>query len=428
MRFSEMRERYDKYGAFSNYFTAENAKVLEIIPKDYWAVFPDKCDCGSDYIVTTSLTSMQCCDPRCSIKQSYALHELFSRFSSDGVGVAICDRAYRLIANMDRAKKELGEEGLLKTNSYIEILTLDRDVYPYDFKTSAAGENFLMAVGNIKRRVLTFSEMISKLGLPEMGTSSLKMFDGINSFDELCAAIKAAGNVQLFCLGRGFNDPMKMFWLSTSLEDIYVASIAFNRSIRVRGMVKQKICITGRLQRDGKGISKEAFINLCNYKSFSGKNSRLLREVLEEIGGSVTKDSLNEALTFGDLHDAFLGECAVQFLEMETVPVEFACKWLDAYYDEDSAFQLLEISRTEGADTNPYVIADARTGNRKYLVGERRGVERNSDGTERKVLVTSTEYLGIIEEMVKQWNTEMKEQFRVLLVPVVEQLGSMQIF
>lgn len=74
MTFSEMRRVYDKFHAFDNYITVESAKTLGIIPEGWHSYFPDRCKCGSENIVTMSLSSIMCTDPRCPCKQALSVH------------------------------------------------------------------------------------------------------------------------------------------------------------------------------------------------------------------------------------------------------------------------------------------------------------------------------------------------------------------
>ena len=278
-----MREKFDSYGAFNNYITVNHAKSVGRIPTDFHDYFEDYCECGSERIISVNLRMMQCTDPRCPIKQALALSNLFSNFECKGVGEAVCKQAYNEMTRINSRRITAGEEPLLKTNSYIEFLLLDRNEYPVTFASSSAGDLFIRFATLIKERTLTFPEMISKLGLPELETSAIKLFEGINSFSELAEAIKAAGGIGSYCELRGFHDAMKKYWLKVSLEDIYVASVIFASSIRNEGLKDEQICITGSIYPNGSRMTKKAFIEYCNMHALTKPLSEMLIESLEKV-------------------------------------------------------------------------------------------------------------------------------------------------
>ena len=68
---------------------------------------------------------------------------------------------------------------------------------------------------------------------------------------------------------------------------------------------------------------------------------------------------------------------------------------------------LLEVQLTQAKMTAPYIIGDTPSSSDKYLTGLQRGIEIDFDGSERKVLITSAEYVARIKEMVDKWNQEI---------------------
>lgn len=262
MTFNELKEKYDKYDAFFGWTTVAKAKYVGYIPEKFAEYFDDKCTCGSENIITSSLTQEMCCDPNCSVKIGYRLSKLFSSFSVKGVGPATCATVYRALTELDRQKKANGEKGLLSTNSYIEILAIPWDEYPMSCKT-VAGSAFFVACCEVRERVITFPDLIGKLGLTSLGSSSSNLFSGINSFDELREEILRRGGVKQFCLSRGVKAPMIMFNVAMSLEDIGVASIVFHK-IRRSGLQRIDVCMTGRVILNGTSLTKAAFIDKCN--------------------------------------------------------------------------------------------------------------------------------------------------------------------
>ena len=396
MLFTEMREQFDKYNAFQNFLTVKQAKVLGLIPEDFAEYFPDYCECGSENIITTDLTIIECCDPRCPLKQPFGLANMFSRFSCKGIGEAVCKKAYDCIMKRNETLVQEGKEPLLVTDSYVEILTVPESAYPFEFLNSADGHSFLHYCNLIKQTEMTFPEMVSKLGLPEFDSISFTMFDKINSFDELRDTIMQEGGISSFCNNRHFYDPMKKFWLYISLKDIYVASCFFQR-IRSMGVTTQQICITGSLNYEGHRITKKDFISVCNRMGVVNSNSNLLAQIITDKGEEWYRQYQTGIAAYCNQ----LGITGIP--ETYSELIDFLREFSDCVHP------LLEVQMTQAKESVPYIVADSPSNSAKYLAGVRRGVEQDSDGRKRKVLVTSSEYLSIIKEMIGKWERNIQE-------------------
>ena len=57
---------------------------------------------------------------------------------------------------------------------------------------------------------------------------------------------------------------MKVFWFYQSIPDIFVAEQVFGDNMRLEGLVKVKICITGSITIDGTRVTRNKFVELCN--------------------------------------------------------------------------------------------------------------------------------------------------------------------
>lgn len=263
MTFDEFKEQYDLYNAYNDWTTVEIAKYMKYLPEDYHDVFDNLCECGSENIITKNLTQITCCNPNCKVKQGFKLAKLMSSFSMDGVGPAICDSVYRRITCTDAEAKARGEEGLLKTSSYLEMLIVPYDKYPFDLRT-AAGENFFRSAAKVLNTQVTFPKLIGMLGLKGFGGNSETFFKDINSYAELKKEIIEKGGIQKFCASRGAYAPIKSCDLKVALPDIILADFLFRDSIRATGLQALDICITGSIKLHGKSITKAEFINKCN--------------------------------------------------------------------------------------------------------------------------------------------------------------------
>lgn len=262
MLFKELRDKHDRYGAFTHWVTVNHAKRMGLIPDKFFDFFKDDCECGGENIITYSLTQEMCCDPNCIIKTGYRLAKLFENFSIKGVGPATCSMVYKSLLQQNQIKIDRGEEPIFKTNSYIEVLSIPLSEYPMNCR-NVAGSNFFSACRMILDKSITFPDLIGKLGLTTLGSNSANLFDGINNFDDLRAEILKYGNVAAFCTSRGSHAPMVSFNVANSLEDIYVASVLFT-NIRRTGLEKVEICMTGRITLNGVSITKAEFVNKCN--------------------------------------------------------------------------------------------------------------------------------------------------------------------
>lgn len=260
MTFQEMRSKYDFMNAYNGFVTIKEAKSLNIIPERFYSAFPEKCECGSDNIVSVGLQQPQCCNPRCTIKQSYGLANMLSRFGCQGLGYASCRRILS------------GVRDKFEDDSYTEILNVKPTDLPADLWGSSISDKLFFAIETIKGSSITFSQLVKLIDVPYIGETSDTLLKDINTTEELLSAIKSEGLIN-FCASRGVCDLRKMFWLFASIPDIYHADLATRENRRKQGFVPINVCITGSLKLDGNvigdeklngPITKNDFIKLCN--------------------------------------------------------------------------------------------------------------------------------------------------------------------
>ena len=257
---------------FHNFITTEELYNLHIIDdgyfvtdNDFGGAFPKKCRCGSDMVVYVNkdlefedeshLQRVQCCNPNCSIKMSYGLSQMFSRFGVKGLGPAFC-------ANLiDWARPSF------KVDSYVEILfwTSYKD-FPVELLNYQAMWDLQDALDFIHSQSFTFPELVSKLGIPEFGSSAKEIFSGIGNAEQFEEEINKNG-ISIFLGLRNVQSAGKKFWLAQSLKDIYCASYALAPNLRFEGLHDIDVVITGRVTPFGQSMTKAEFINLCNKKA-----------------------------------------------------------------------------------------------------------------------------------------------------------------
>lgn len=414
MTFSEMRHMYDKFHAFDNYITVESAKTLGIIPEGWHSYFPDRCKCGSENIVTMSLSSIMCTDPRCPCKQALGLSELFSRFGCVGVGEATCQELYSLVHNLNDIEISKGRAPILSSNSYIEIIGINTDILPISYRMSAKFDVLVQNISSILESSYTFPDLVSRLGLPEIGTSAFKLLADTNSFDELIQTINSEGGISAFCDNRHCYDAMKKFYLNISLEDIGVAVCLFGQTIRKAGKIVEEICITGSCYVSGSRMTKKTFIDLCNRHGFARPIAELIAPAIDTdaIYGVETVKMLNKNYNVGLEEVEQSGKNILESLSGNISSVRIS---------------VIEVQMSSAKMSVPYIVADVPSSSSKYLAGLSRGVEIDSDGIKRKVLITSDEYLRTIDSRVSNWEREVTENCRSLIEKMKYQSSNLMI-
>ena len=83
--------------------------------------------------------------------------------------------------------------------------------FPIALAQKAYSVDLLNAIVKIRGEKITFPTLISNLAIPTLGDKALKLLQGVNSFAEFAAYVKAAGSLQKFCDSRGIHDPMVFF-------------------------------------------------------------------------------------------------------------------------------------------------------------------------------------------------------------------------
>jgi hypothetical protein len=267
MTFEELREN-DKEQAFFEWVSVTVAKRAGDIPQKYWSYFEDTCECGSDNIIKNNLKAMSCCDPKCFIKQGYAIAELLTRFGVKGLKEATCRKIYTEFKRQDQKLKESGKEGLLISDSYVAAIAVPWDRYPDEIARTVAGSDFYHACLEIVTKPVTFPKLVSKLAIPSIGSSADRLVSGIRNFDELFQTIKDEGGVAAFCSRRGFYSNLVHYNFRISLFDIATADRIFKRAVKPEGCLKLNVCMTGMIYLNGTRLTKEKYLAQCNKLCF----------------------------------------------------------------------------------------------------------------------------------------------------------------
>lgn len=250
MTFDELKE-LDVFNAFKHFVTVKDAKVSGLLPEPYHNIFKDTCDCGSDFIIKDNLSTVQCCNPRCYLKLGYMLAETLSRFGCKGIGEATC---------IDLVKSKYKD---LKYKSHVELLVLTEEELPY-WMNNARGTNYLMATSSIRNSKFTINDICANLAIPAFDATIKKLLEPYNTIDEFLADIKKSGGIAIYLLTLGIADKQKAFYLKEFLPDLMLAQVYFQQNIRLKGLKKVDICITGFLNPEGRIVKQKEFIEILN--------------------------------------------------------------------------------------------------------------------------------------------------------------------
>lgn len=262
MKFEELLEM-ETYGAFDDYVTVNEAKSSGLIPEDYNNIFKDKCNCGSDMIINSNLAQLQCCDPRCYIKLGHMLSELFSRFGCKNLGPATC------LSIMYSYRNEL------EKFSHIEIIGLEN--VPYCLPDGKVND-YITAIQLIHSKRFTLSELVGKLGIPELESSTNKIFEGFSTIGELCEDFQSnggAGAIPGFLMQRGIQDKKVWFYMRTFFWDIVKACVVLSDVLRPLAYKEVEIVITGNVSPYGYKSTKSEFIEMLNTEGTLPNGQRL---------------------------------------------------------------------------------------------------------------------------------------------------------
>lgn len=257
-------KKVDFEDAFIGWEPVKTAKEVGDIPEQFHAYFADRCECGSENIIKMNLRTVTCCDPKCPIKNGFALAEMFTRFGVKGLQEASCRAIYEELLQENERRKRNGDEGILLSDSYVSVLGISWDNYPASLKMTAKGIDFFTACCRIVEKKMTFPKMVSMLAIPTLGAEAEDLLRGISDVNQLLDMIEKRGSVKSFCDARGFHSEMTAFYFRNAMVDITTANILLRRTLRPEGGIKISVCMTGAITFRGNKTTKERYLQECN--------------------------------------------------------------------------------------------------------------------------------------------------------------------
>lgn len=243
--------------AYTDFISIKKAKETNLLPADYHDYFKDRCECGAEFIIKNNLTTVQCSNPRCYIKSAYRLSNLLENFGLKGIASRTCE-------NIIKSYSDVGVD-----ISHIEAFVLSLFRPPDALMGTAKMSTYKSNIKEMLDRKYTFSELISKLALPDFGTRSDKIFEDVQGIDDLLAKVKDAGSYSLFFARRGVYDESRINSFQTYIGDIILLTSILEQNVRKQGLQHISICITGSLAPNGIKTIKQAYVDMLNEASIT---------------------------------------------------------------------------------------------------------------------------------------------------------------
>ena len=231
--------------AYNNFATIENCNL----PPYYKEVFPKRCECGAEMIMTEpGHTQLQCCNPDCWVKMGHRLAYFVSSLGYKGFGEQ--SGLSLLRATHDK----------LRFQSFLATFLLTDTELSSGLTESSVGL-FNEIKEDLKLRAFHFVDAISALGIPNIGSRSA-FFDVVKSPVVLLEYVLQKKTNDL-CDIAGIQAPITRFQLSTFRVDIVtlMKDVMPNILDTPRGEVF--IAITGKVSVKGASYSRSEFIALC---------------------------------------------------------------------------------------------------------------------------------------------------------------------
>ena len=250
----ELQER-DIFGAFLGFRTVREAKERGILPRGFWDSVPEQCVCGAEVLISPSLIHVVCCNPRCYVKLGYNLEKVYRNFGVLGIGPSTC-------LEISRNCLERGRH-----HSHLEFLNLDY----YDLPTSlygVRGQDVANTNKRIKKEVMPFGMMVSKLGIPSWGSDAMKFLSQYDDCVHWMEDVEKFGSWSAYFSGKlGIQDAMKQFYLREYSNDIMVASADVFEKYTLSALHEVPITLSGSLNVNGMRVTKAAYLDLLNQMS-----------------------------------------------------------------------------------------------------------------------------------------------------------------
>lgn len=258
---STLEELQSLTSAYNSFATIENCSI----PEYYKGVFPHYCECGAEMIMTEpGHTQLQCCNPSCWVKMGHRLSYFVSSLGYKGFGEQ--SGLSLLRATHDR----------LKFRSFLATFLLT------DTELSSGLSEYYVGLFNeikedIYHRAFHFTDAISALGIPNIGSNST-FFDVVKSPVILLDYVLHK-KTDVLCDMAGIQAPITRFQLSAFRVDIVTLMKDVMPNILDTPKGEVFVAITGRVSVRGQSYSRYEFVSLC--ESITDDNGVQLYKIVE---------------------------------------------------------------------------------------------------------------------------------------------------
>lgn len=240
------------------------------LPDYYKDIFPHKCECGSEVIMTydeekqQAYTQLQCCNPDCWVKMAHKFAYFTKSLGFKGMGVAGAKALYR----------ELHTEFEYPTFLYIfklplvEIQRINGDAYAALFRDVAE---------QLHEDAWQFKDAIAALGIPDIG-KNCAIFDVVKDPITFLNFVLKKRLPEL-CNMSGIYAEKTLYYLDMARIDIVTLMTEIMPHIISTPKSEVYVAITGSVVVDGKPLTRYNFINLC--ESLTDANGRQAYKLVE---------------------------------------------------------------------------------------------------------------------------------------------------
>lgn len=271
------------------------------IPDYYKEVFPKRCRCGAEIIMTKEgRTQLQCCNPCCWVKMAHRMAYFVSYHGFKGLGVqaalslfsACHDQLeyYSFLSAFSLTDTQLGQ-GL--NDHQVSLFREVRD--------------------QLKQSAFHFSDAIASLGIPNVGSRST-LFDVVKSPVVLAQHV-LQGTTNDLCDMAGIQAELTRFYLRSFDIDIILLMRDVMPNIMNTPKGEVFVAITGRVSVRGLDYTRTEFIALCEsirdengnqlYKLVETKAQDKLQYVIADAPSTSSKYDLGKRLGLLTTADAF---------------------------------------------------------------------------------------------------------------------------
>ena len=253
MEFEEIL-RHDKLSAYTEFNSIHNAFDMHMIPEHYRSILPERCKCGSEFIISRNLKTIRCCNPNCYLKMAYAMSHMFANFECPNLGPETCKQIVSYLLKRD----------FFQVPSHMEIIGLtSENMHQLDVELGAKWEYLVRAIYKIRHTRMTFGKMVSMVCIPEFGSNSEGLFNDIRSVADFINIHKTVGLVE-YLNSRGIKSGTRMTPLIRNLGALTIFEYNLAYPLLSPGLRTKKVCITRSVTVDGVPMSRSKFLEYLN--------------------------------------------------------------------------------------------------------------------------------------------------------------------